>query len=446
ELARLPCGARGGRPARQPQVRVDDHRPLESEHPLARRACHRTLVLGDQRVGGDEQRGAPLSDGVDVIAQRGDGRRRVVRVHAEGRFALSVDGDEGHRRLRARVQREPLEPDAVGGQPATQPPAPAVVPGAAGQRDRRPEPRCGRGDVGDHAAEVRDELRGVREILDGTLADEVDERLAKQQDGHEADGIVRRRMPTAQIGDQLVHWIAAGDAPILYVHGVPNGARMWEPFLARTGGVAVDLPGFGESGKRGDLDASFQALGRFVGEFADHLGLERVRLCLHDWGAVGLLWAMREPERVERIVLMDTVPFLPGYRWHFIARQWRRRVIGELAMGSTIRPVAKRLLPAPLVDQVLANFDAGTQRTILRLYRSAPEAALARAGLDLGLIDCPALIIWGGRDPYISVRFAEAYREALGGDTQMAVAPDAGHWPWLQDPELVVGASEFLLR
>ncbi|MFL5845518.1 MAG: alpha/beta fold hydrolase [Solirubrobacteraceae bacterium] len=253
-------------------------------------------------------------------------------------------------------------------------------------------------------------------------------------------------MPSAQLGDQLVHWYAGADAPVLYLHGVPNGGAMWAPFLERTGGVAVDLPGFGKSGKRGDLDASFEALGRFVETFADHLGLERVRLCVHDWGAVGLLWAMREPERVERLVVMDAVPFLPGYRWHFLARQWRRRIVGELSMGATVRPVARRLLPEGIADEVLESFDVGTQRSILRLYRSAPEAELARAGERLGAITAPALVVWGDRDPYIPASFATAYAEALGGEAEVAVAPGAGHWPWLDAPEIVTNVTDFLLR
>jgi pimeloyl-ACP methyl ester carboxylesterase len=222
---------------------------------------------------------------------------------------------------------------------------------------------------------------------------------------------------------------------------------MWTPFLERTGGVAVDLPGFGRSGKRGDLDSSFQALGRFVGDFADHLGLERVRLCMHDWGAVGLLWAMREPARVERLVLLDAVPFLPGYRWHILARQWRRRLAGEVAIGAaTFRPLAKRLLPRGMADEVLADFDVGTQRAILRLYRSAPEAELAAAGERLQDLTMPALVVWGERDPYIAPSFAADYAEALGGPAEAQVVSGAGHWPWRDAPEVVTNVTDFLVR
>jgi pimeloyl-ACP methyl ester carboxylesterase len=257
-----------------------------------------------------------------------------------------------------------------------------------------------------------------------------------------------RRMPTAHLGDQLVHWRAASDARILYVHGVPNHGAMWAPFLAASGGVAVDLPGFGASGKRGDADYSFESLGRFVAAFLDHLGWDDdVRLCLHDWGAVGLLAARDRPERIARVALIDAVPFLPGYHWHLIARLWRRRVVGELAMGFTNGFTARRLgLPAELVDETLAGFDEGTQRAILRLYRSADEDLLARAGEDLGRLECPALVVWGERDRYVPASFAHAYAAALPGAREATLVPGAGHWPWLDAPDVVRDVTDFLTR
>jgi pimeloyl-ACP methyl ester carboxylesterase len=50
-----------------------------------------------------------------------------------------------------------------------------------------------------------------------------------------------------EIDDQPIRWLTApgGDPPVLYLHGVPDAAEQWEPFLERTGGLAPDLPGFG---------------------------------------------------------------------------------------------------------------------------------------------------------------------------------------------------------
>jgi pimeloyl-ACP methyl ester carboxylesterase len=91
----------------------------------------------------------------------------------------------------------------------------------------------------------------------------------------------------------------------------------------------------------------------------------------------------------------------------------------------------------------MSHFDLGTQRAILRLYRSAPAKVLAEAGKDLNKLTCPALVLWGDKDPYIPHSFADAYGQALPDATVEHVA-DAGHWPWLDKPELVGTVCDFL--
>ncbi|HEU4978283.1 MAG TPA: alpha/beta hydrolase [Solirubrobacteraceae bacterium] len=261
---------------------------------------------------------------------------------------------------------------------------------------------------------------------------------------------------TEQLGGQPLFWRSAGesDTPVLYLHGVPTSSDDWLPFLERTGGIAPDLPGFGRSGKRGDGDYTMAGYDAFLEAFLDHLEVERVRLVVHDWGGVGLVWAQRFPDRVERLVIIDAVPLMPGYRWHRIARAWRTPVVGELVMGATTRWSLKQLsreggggrgpLPDEFLDATIAHFDQGTQRAILRLYRSAPEGDLAAAGARLGDITAPALIVWGEQDPYIPPRFAEGYAALLGGEAEVLRLPDAGHWPWLDRPDVVDRVAAFL--
>ena len=117
---------------------------------------------------------------------------------------------------------------------------------------------------------------------------------------------------------------------------------MWEPFVARTGGDAPDLPGFGKTAKPNDADYSFRALGRWVSDYTREL--ERFSLVVHDWGSVGLLTAMERPEAIERVVIIDAVPFLPGYRWHPIARIWRP--------SAPLRPMMPRISPAASVKEM----------------------------------------------------------------------------------------------
>jgi pimeloyl-ACP methyl ester carboxylesterase len=243
-------------------------------------------------------------------------------------------------------------------------------------------------------------------------------------------------------------------APVLYLHGHPTDGDDFLPFLARTGGIAPDLPGFGRSGKPSSFDYSIDGYATWLEAFVDHLELERYSLVAHDWGGVGLALAQRRPGQVERIVISNCVPLLPGYRWHRWARVWRTRVVGELAMGFTtrfaLRFALRQAFASPgresdaVAERAWSHFDYGTQRAALRLYRSAPPAVLEAAGSRLGEVKAPALVVWGEQDPYISTRFAHDYSEALGGPVRVEVVAGAGHWPWLDRPELVEEIASFL--
>ncbi len=242
--------------------------------------------------------------------------------------------------------------------------------------------------------------------------------------------------------------------PVLYVHGVPTGGWLWRDFLARTGGYAPDLPGFGDSGKLASFNYSIDGYGRWLRAFADQRGLERFSLVVHDWGGVGLALAQAAPERIERLAILSAVPLLPGYRWHWVARQWRRPLIGELSMGFTFKATMRaglnrsnrEPLPSEFVDAVWKHYDHGTQRAILKLYRSAPPDVLAAAGRDLGSITAPALVAYGGRDPYLPAAFAQRYADALGGETTVEILDDAGHWTWFDEPSLIDRIVAFVTR
>ena len=243
--------------------------------------------------------------------------------------------------------------------------------------------------------------------------------------------------------------------PVLYVHGVPTDGDDFEPFLARTGGIAPDLPGFGRSGKPAEFDYSIEGYADYLAVFLDHVGVERCSLVVHDWGGAALALAQREPERVERLVIIDAVPLLPGYVPHRLARLWARPGVGELLMGLTTRQSAsllsrgamagRRPMEPALAERAWRHFDHGTQRAILKLYRSTDPDGLARAGMRLGELRCPALVLWGAEDPYVPASFAHAYAGALGGEVRVEVLERASHWPWIDRPEAVDLVAGFLL-
>jgi pimeloyl-ACP methyl ester carboxylesterase len=242
--------------------------------------------------------------------------------------------------------------------------------------------------------------------------------------------------------------------PTLYVHGSPTNSDDWLPFLAKTGGVALDLPGFGRSEKPRFFDYSIGGYNAFLQAFVGQLGWEKFNVVVHDWGALALVTAQELHDRIGQVVIINAVPLLPGYRWHRLARGWRTPILGEFMMGTTTKAVVRYLLkearpdrqpmPREFVDSMWDHFDQGTQSAILKLYRSAPPKILEQAGERFSRLTAPALVVWGEQDPYIPTSFAQAYVDALP-NAELKLLPDAGHWPWIDRPDVTLTVAEFLL-
>jgi pimeloyl-ACP methyl ester carboxylesterase len=250
---------------------------------------------------------------------------------------------------------------------------------------------------------------------------------------------------TIELGSVPVFYRRAGttDVPPVYLHDLPTSSDDWVALLERTGGIAPDLIGFGRSAKGGELHYSILGLADFVEDLVSAVGIEDMRLVGHGWSAaVALELARRHPERIDRLTLVNPLPLVDGFAWPGIARAWRVRGVGELAMGFTQRWMLERALrrgassPAAWQRERIATiweqFDQGTQRAILRLYRSVDNDAREAALADL---DAPALIVWGEQDPWFPIQHAEAYARLVPGARLERVA-GAGHWPWLDRPEV----------
>ena len=245
---------------------------------------------------------------------------------------------------------------------------------------------------------------------------------------------------------------------VVFVHGNPGSARDWHDLMGRTGefarSLAFDMPGFGRADKPRDLAVPVEGFARFLDAALSDLGVQRAHLVLHDFGGPwGLGWAAVNQDAFASAILMNT-GILIGLEMHPTGKLWARPVVGELVMAVTTRgQFAKALLrgdarpiPREYIDQMYDHYDRATRRTVLRLYRNRTDDDLLRAaaGLFRGL-DRPALVLWGGRDPFLPVRHAEQQREAFPR-AEVKVLEDSGHWPFADDPEAVAEAVVPFLR
>ncbi len=126
---------------------------------------------------------------------------------------------------------------------------------------------------------------------------------------------------TVKVHGLNIFYLESGKGdPVVLLHGWPTSSYLWRniiPSLAKTRRViAPDLIGYGRSDKPLDIIYSIDNQSKILGEFLDRLGLQKTALVVHDFGGpIGLLWAVRNPEKLERLAILNTflhpkLPFL----------------------------------------------------------------------------------------------------------------------------------------
>jgi pimeloyl-ACP methyl ester carboxylesterase len=246
---------------------------------------------------------------------------------------------------------------------------------------------------------------------------------------------------------------------VVFVHGNPGSSRDWDRLVEVAGGlgraVAMDMPGFGQADKPRDFDYQVSSYADFIQGALEELGIERVHLVIHDFGGpFGLVWGLQHPQAWASVVLVN-VGIMPGYIWHTMAKRWRTPVLGELTQAFIPRAAWRRAmqkanpkgLPSEFVDTMYDNYDHATRRTVLKLYRSTPDpgSTAQQIGEVIADLHKPALVVWGAKDPFVGVEFAERQREFFEV-SEVVILPDSGHWPFQDDPERVEQAVVPFLR
>lgn len=243
---------------------------------------------------------------------------------------------------------------------------------------------------------------------------------------------------------------------VVFTHGSPGCAAEFERLLERTGefarAVALDMPGFGQADKPrpGDFTYDVASIGAHLSKQLDELGVERAHFVGHDFGGGwNLIAAGIGPDRVASFALINT-GFMPGYRWHRVARIYRTRGLGEAFMAVANERAFKRVLrdlPERDVDLMWRNFDRDSRRAILALYRATDQTADEASAAELAKFtaDWPVTVIFGARDPYIPVRFAAGNKQAFPR-AELHTIDEAGHWPHLETPERLEGLLLPFLR
>ncbi|MDX6670296.1 MAG: haloalkane dehalogenase [Solirubrobacteraceae bacterium] len=246
-------------------------------------------------------------------------------------------------------------------------------------------------------------------------------------------------------GLKLAHVDEGEGPPVVFWHGEPTWSYLWRrvipPVLdAGFRCIAPDLVGFGRSDKPTDIGFySYDRHCELAATLLEDLDLRDATFVVHDWGGpIGLRLAVENPDRVSRLVIMDTGLWTGRQRMSDAWTAFRDFVertedlpISFLVDGATKRSLTdeeKAAYDAPFPD---AASKAGARAFPLLIPREedAPGAAEGRAVLAALREDArPMLFLWAAEDPVLSLEVGERFAEAIGHPGIDRVIPDASHF------------------
>lgn len=256
-------------------------------------------------------------------------------------------------------------------------------------------------------------------------------------------------------GVRLAYRDRGAGEPVVLLHGTPSYSYEWRhvvPHVEAAGHrvITYDLLGYGRSERPVDRDTSVAAQTELLGHLLDALGVDRAAVVAHDiGGAVGQRFAVAHPERVSRLLLIDTVSYdsWPSDTWRKIIEE---RLEDHLRLPQEdVDALLTRQLEMTVADGA-ETMTGEVLEAYLAPHRSAPGRVsffehqvrhydsryTEEVAGRLASLTMPVRILWGELDRWQPVAYARRLAEDIPG-ARLTVLPGAGHFVTEDAPERV---------
>ena len=269
-------------------------------------------------------------------------------------------------------------------------------------------------------------------------------------------------MPVAYLNGTELFYVEVGEGvPCLVMHGGLGFDHTYlHPWLDPLGDVMhlvyYDHRGNGRSGRPPSDTITFEQLCADADALREHLGFEKVAVVGHSFGGfIALEYALRYPERISHLILLDTAPTL-DYADEIEANARRKGATQEQleALDASAEDEAESWRLWKLIEPLyFRTFDADLAERVMGKTVISVEAADAGEAIiedwdltpRLGEISAPTLILVGRDDFVCPPSQAKIMHEGIP-NSELVIFGRSGHVPYVEEPEAFFDAVRGWLR
>jgi len=261
-----------------------------------------------------------------------------------------------------------------------------------------------------------------------------------------------------ELGNYKIHYLIKGKGdPIFLIHGGGTWMYSWRNIIDSLSlnhtVYAFDMPGHGYTVAKDEPEYNLDDFASFIDLFVTHFKIDKINIIGNSWGGGwALYYAEKFPDKVKKLILIDPsgLDVKDVFEWEILKYPLLGELASKMVTKNAVRKAYEKVyVNQSFVDSVLIEETykplqiKQNQRATYKIKRHCDWKITESQMENLTI---PVKIIWGDKDNYLNVKYAEIYAAKIK-TSDLTIMRNCGHTPHEEQPnETLKVINDFLAK